>query len=458
MHLEGKRLALLGFGVENRALGAWLAAQGLSYTVCDGDTACRDRDPAAGTHEPTWEDAVDEWRLGDTALSGLGDFDILFRSPGIPVSQPELVSARWSGARLSSGIDLFLSRCPAPVVGVTGTKGKGTTASLLMAILDAADLPARLGGNIGTPPVAFLDELRAEDLVVLELSSFQLQDLGRSPQGAVLLPVAADHLDYHKTRSEYVAAKGEICRHQSREGWVLAAAGCSTALELAGNGAGRRLTYDRTSPVDGDGCWVEGGQIWWRDGGAQAEPVASTSDVRIRGDHNLGNACAAVAAALLAGAGARAVPAGLQAFAGLGHRLEEVGESAGVLYVNDSLATTPEAAAAGLLAWADRRVILIVGGSSKGADFALLGKAIAAEAAALVTIGQEGPRIVQAARAAGFTGPVDEDRATMVEAVAAAAARATPGDVVLLSPACASFGMFASYAERGEAFRRAVAT
>ena len=450
MDLEGKRLALLGFGVENRALGAWLAEHGLSFTLCDGD-------PAVRTREAPWDDAVDEWRLGDSAMTGLEDFDILFRSPGIPPWRPELAAAQQSGARLSSGIDLFLSRCPASVVGVTGTKGKGTTASLLMAILAAADIPARLGGNIGTPPVTFLDELRTEDLVVLELSSFQLQDLGRSPQGAIVLPVATDHLDHHRTRSEYVEAKREICRHQDAEGWVLAAAGCSTAMELAGGGGGRQLSFDGAFPVVGDGCWVERGQIWWRDGGGAARAVASAADVRIRGDHNLGNACAAVAVALLVGASARAVPVGLQAFAGLPHRLEEVGERAGVLYVNDSLGTTPEAAAAGLRTWTDRRVILIAGGSSKGADFTLLGEVITAHAAALVTIGQEGPRIAQAARAADFTGPVDEDCATMAAAVRAAVARATSGDVVLMSPACASFGMFASYAERGEAFRRAVA-
>jgi len=439
---------LLGFGVENQALGAWLASRGCSFSVCD-------RRPESRVTDPAWDGSVTQWRLGEAALADLTDFDVLFRSPGISARQTELNAAVAAGVRLSSGTELFLQCCPAPVIAVTGTKGKGTTASLLMSILDAAGVAARIGGNIGIPPVTFLDELSAHDLVVLELSSFQLQDLGASPQGAVLLPVATDHLDYHESRSEYVAAKGEICRHQRSDDWVLAAAGCATAESLAARSAGRNLTFGGRSPDRGDGCWIEDGQVWWRDGEPEAEAVASLSDVRLRGDHNHDNACAAVAASLLAGVPAEAVPKGLQAFRGLPHRLEQVGSGDGVLYVNDSLATTPESAAAGLQAWPGQRVILIAGGSSKGADFEPLGIAIVAAAAAVVTIGQEGPAIARAARAAGFTGPMDEDCATMARAVAAAAARAVPGDVVLLSPACASFGMFASYADRGEAFRRA---
>ncbi len=448
MNLQRQRLAMLGFGVENRGLGAWLAAQGLTFSVCDTNAAAR-RD-----HAP-WHSAVGEWRLGEGALANLSDFDVLFRSPGIPVRSAELVAAQRAGVSLSSAIDLFLQLCPVAVVGVTGTKGKGTTASMLSALLDAAGIPVRLGGNIGTSPLSFLDELVPADRVILELSSFQLQDLGRSPAGAVLLPVATDHLDYHRTRAEYVEAKGEICRHQDAAGWVLAAAGCPTAGELAAQSRGRSLSFSGTTAITGDGCWAEDGQIHWRCGATHVV-VARTSALRIPGAHNLDNACAAVAAAMLLGAPAETVTAGLQAFDGLPHRLEIVGEYDGVLYVNDSLATTPEAAVAGLRAWAPRPVLLIAGGSSKGADFSRLGEAITAGATALMTLGQEGPRIAQAARQAGYDGAVREDCPTMAAAVEAATAMAQPGSVVLLSPACASFGMFTSYAERGEAFRQAV--
>lgn len=449
--LRGRRLALLGFGVENQALGRWLAARGLTFAVCDTD-------PAKRRDDPPWSASVSQWRLGPASLRDLGDFDLAFRSPGIPALRPELEEACRRGLEVSSQTALFLQRCPAPVVGVTGTKGKGTTVSLLAAMLDQAQVAGlRVGGNIGTPPITFLDDVERGEagLVLLELSSFQLQDLRCSPHGAVLLPVTADHLDYHADAAEYAAAKGAICRHQRWRDWVLACADSPTAAALAAPSPGRRLWFRATGEVDGDGCWPAGGRIWWRDGAA-AEAVADISDLRLRGLHNLGNACAAAGAARLCGVPAEAVAAGLRAFRGLPHRLEEVAERGGVLYVNDSLATTPEAAAAGLAAFADRGVVIIAGGSSKGADFADLGRAIAARARGLVTLGQEGERIEAAARAAGFSGPAAPPCAGMEEAVSAAQRLAQAGDVVLLSPGCASFGMFANYAERGKAFRRAV--
>ena len=174
--LRGRRPALLGLGVENQALGRWLAGRGIGFAVCDAD-------PARRLDGPPWEESVREWRLGPGCFDRLDDFDLLFRSPGIPARRPELESARRRGAALSSQTEIFLQLCPAPVVGVTGTKGKGTTASLLDSILrQAPGLSPRLGGNIGIPPIGFLDDLAASDVVVLELSSFQLQDLDRSPR------------------------------------------------------------------------------------------------------------------------------------------------------------------------------------------------------------------------------------------------------------------------------------
>lgn len=447
--LQGRGLALLGLGVENQALGRWLISRGLGFAVCD-------RDPARRLHGEPWKEAVQEWRLGPGCFDRLGDFDVLFRSPGIPARRPELEAARLGGAVLSSQTDLFLRLCPAPVAGVTGTKGKGTTASLLDSILrQAPGLSPRLGGNIGIPPIGFLDDLAAGDVVVLELSSFQLQDLDRSPPGAVVLPVTRDHLDYHAGRGEYVEAKSSICSRQAPGDWVVASADDATAGELAARSPGRLFGFRAGGPPEGDGCWSEEGEIRWR-GGGRVERLAAVSDLRLRGRHNLANACAAAAAARLCGAPAAAVGSGLAAFEGLAHRLEEVGERGGVLFVNDSLATTPEAAAAGLDAYAGRPLVLIAGGASKGACFRGLGAAVARSAAALVTLGEEGPAIAAAARAAGFSGPLAADCPSMESAVRQAAALAAPGGVVLLSPGCASFGMFAGYAARGEAFRAAV--
>ena len=207
--LQDRRLALLGLGVENQALGRWLASRGLGFAVCDAD-------PARRLDGAPWKEAVRDWRLGPGCFDRLHDFDLIFRSPGIPSLRPELEQARRRGTEVSSQTALFLERCPAPVIGITGTKGKGTTASLLDSILRREPgLSPHLGGNIGIPPVGFLDDLSAADVVVLELSSFQLQDLDRSPHGAVILPVTLDHLDYHASRAEYVEAKAAICRCQA---------------------------------------------------------------------------------------------------------------------------------------------------------------------------------------------------------------------------------------------------
>ena len=447
--LQDRRLALLGLGVENQALGRWLASRGLGFAVCDADPARRlDGDP--------WKEAVLEWRLGPGCFDALHDFDLLFRSPGIPALRPELQQARRRGTEIRSQTALFLERCPAPVIGITGTKGKGTTASLLDSILRRQPgLSAHLGGNIGIPPIGFLDDLSAADVVVLELSSFQLQDLDRSPNGAVILPVTLDHLDYHASRAEYVAAKAAICRFQGSGDWVISSAGDDTAAELAARSPGRSLRFRAAPPLEGDGCWSEAGEIRWREGG-RIEILAAAGDLRLRGIHNLANACAAAGAARLCGASAAAVGQGLSAVESLPHRLEEVGERRGVLFVNDSLATTPEAAAAGLAAYAGRPVVIIAGGASKGGSFAGLGAAIARSAAALVTLGEEGPAIAAAAAAAGFRGPAAADCPSMEAAVHRAAGLAPAGGVVLLSPGCASFGMFSGYAARGDAFRAAV--
>ena len=450
--LEEKRIALLGMGVENRSVGRFLAERGIAFSVCDART--EEELPGAGE----WSHIARSWHLGPDYLGRLDEFDLLFRTPGISPLNPALVRAREAGASLHSQTRLFLERCPAAVVGITGTKGKGTTCSLLFEMLrDGPYGQVWLGGNMGTPPVDFLDDVSASDLVILELSSFQLQDLDRSPPVAVVLNVTADHLDYHAGLDEYVEAKRAICRYQSAADILIVDADCGTASRFAGDSPARPMEFSMSRPVDA-GAFLGEGRLWARPFDAEATPLCRASDLKLRGRHNVANALAAAAAAVAVGAPAGRLAPRLRSFPGLEHRLEHVAIRNGVAFCNDSLATTPEATLAAIASF-DEPVLLIAGGSSKGADFAGLARGIADRGvkALILLAGEEGQRLADAVRACGFSGDIEPGCQGMAEAVAAAEQRAAPGDVVLLSPACASFGMFASYAERGANFKEAVA-
>ena len=450
--LEEKRIALLGLGVENRSVGRYLAERGIGFSVCDART----EEELPGAAE--WAHITRSWHLGPDYLDRLDEFDLIFRTPGISSLNPALVRAREAGATLHSQTRLFLERCPAAVVGITGTKGKGTTCSLLFEMLrDGPYGQVWLGGNIGTPPVDFLDDVSTSDLVILELSSFQLQDLDRSPAVSVVLNVTADHLDYHADFDEYLEAKKSICRYQSAGDTLIVDADCGTAFRFAEDSPARPMEFSMSRPVDA-GAFLEGGRLWARPFDAEATPLCDSSDLKLRGRHNVANALAAAAAAVAVGTPAGRLAPRLRSFPGLEHRLEHVATRNGVAFCNDSLATTPEATLAAIASF-DEPLLLIAGGSSKGADFTGLARDIAdRDVKALVLLASdEGQRLADAVRTCGYSGEIVPGCQGMAAAVAAAKQRAAPGDVVLLSPACASFGMFASYAERGAKFKEAVA-
>ncbi|MBI2506253.1 MAG: UDP-N-acetylmuramoyl-L-alanine--D-glutamate ligase [Candidatus Latescibacteria bacterium] len=445
--LTGKRMALLGLGVENQALGEYLLSKGLRFSVCDRQAEVAIR--------PLWADQVEEWRLGPDYLERLEDFDLIWRTPGISPLRPELQQAQRVGAQISSQTRLFVALCPCPILGVTATKGKGTTSPIIARILrEARGKGVRLGGNIGLPPISFLEELQPVDLVVLELSSFQLQDLDQSPQIAVVVNLTQDHLDYHASREEYLEAKRNICRHQQAGDVLVVNQDCAQARGLAVGHRAAVWTFSTAGPVE-QGAWVEEGSLWLRRPGVGREELCRAEEIPLRGRHNWENTAAAATAAAVAVASAAEIRAGSLGFEGLAHRLERVGEYGGVCYYNDSLATTPDAAVAALQAF-DEPLVLIAGGCSKGADFSVLGKQLTiGRVKAVVLLGEEGERIARAALQAGYGGELVRSCQDMEEAVAQARQRAQPGEVVLLSPACASFGIFANYQDRGEQFKRA---
>ena len=451
---EGKKVAVVGFGREGSANVDFLLAQGARVEVFDDkDEGVWEKDVISGL-----EDKGVMFHFG--GLAPFTGFDMVVRTPGIRPDRQELADALKAGIPVTSATKIFFEFSPAPIVGVTGTKGKGTCASLIYEMLKKSGMQAFLGGNIGTPALSFLPELTEESVVVLELSSFQLMDLDQSPHIGVVLMVTSEHMDYHLSEEEYAEAKVSIVRFQTKKDYAIVSADYENSKKIGDQAGGKKYFISRRREVS-PGCFISEGAINVKDGGEE-EHIADVSDVRLPGAHNLENVCAAVMAARLLGVAPRAIVEALRAFTGLPHRLELVRAVRGVKYYNDSFATTPEAAIVATSAFSEPKT-LILGGSEKGADFTGLARTIANDESivAIVGIGAEWPRIkdmiIEEAVAGDSAPPAFIDGIeTMKDAVIEASGVASEGDVVLLSPACASFGMFRDYKDRGEQFREAV--
>ena len=361
--------------------------------------------------------------LGADEPELLDGVDLLVKSPGVPPAAPIAAAARERGMTIWSEVELGFRLLGNPILGVTGTNGKTTTCELLGAIFRAAGKDVAVAGNVGHPLTALDGAIGAESWVVCELSSFQLEDIDTfRPKIAVLLNLAPDHLDRHETLDDYRAAKLRIFENQ-------------TAGDVA-------VVPRGFGPIPGDAARIEFGL----DDSLPAEPS-------IPGDHNRENAAAATAAARAAGIPDEAIAAGLARFAGVPHRLELIREVDGVRFVNDSKATNPEAAERALSAYPPG-IRLILGGSRKGISFARLGKAAAAAGVAQAyLIGDSADEIAEALAAAGVRFTYSRDLPT---AVRDAFRDADPGEVVLLSPACASYDQFRDFEERGQLFRELV--
>jgi len=403
----------------------------------------------------------------------LDKFDVVFRTPGISPLKKQLIKAKKRGVEISSQIKLFFDLCPAKIIGVTGTKGKGTTTSLIYEILKFNQLQIAnskqlkksqvfLGGNIGTPPLMFLDKLTENDIVVLELSSFQLHDLEKSPNIAVILDIKLDHLDYHKNRSEYVKAKKNIVKFQKKDDFVVVNMDYLTSFEFgAVSPASNILYFSRKKFVD-LGAYVR----WDKDlkNGKiilntleKTYFICKTTEVTLKGRHNLENICAAITASFVAGAKINTIKKIVAKFKGLEHRLEFVNEINGVKYYNDSFSTTPETTIAAIKSFTEP-IVLIVGGSEKGSDYSELGKEIVnACVKTVIAIGLTGKKIIKSIKQNNKLTKkqikIIQNCKNMKDIINTAKKEANSGDVVILSPASASFDMFKNYKDRGDQFK-----
>lgn len=427
------KIAILGYGAQGRsAYEYW--RDGNEITICDGNEQL---ELPADVHA----------QLGQTHLNRLDRFDLIVRSPSVHPSDivaanhPEILQ------KVTTVTNEFFRVTPTKnLVAVTGTKGKGTTSTLIAKMLEADGRRVHLGGNIGIPPLDLLkNDIQPDDWVVLELANFQLIDLTYSPHIAVCLMVVPEHLDWHPDVDEYFTAKTQLFRHQSADDFAIYNARSENSQRIASTGAAWKIPY-----LEFPGAFVRDEQIVVDD-----QVVCGVGELKLLGRHNWENVCAAITAFWKVSQNLDAIRSVVTTFSGLEHRLELVREVDGVRYYDDSFGTTPETASVAIEAFTQPKVV-ILGGSDKGADYDELAQIVAtSNVRKVLLIGDQADRIRAALEAGGFHDFL-AGGATMPEIVDTARAVAQSGDVVLLSTACASFDMFKNYKDRGEQFKAAV--
>lgn len=447
--LKGKRVAFIGAGVSHRECIEIFCKKGAVVTLCD-----KKPDLAAfGPYGETLKELGVTLSLGENYLDGLRGQDMIMRTPGFEYFTPALQEAKAQGAQVTSEMELFFELCPCRKVAVTGSDGKTTTTTLLAEMLKHAGRTVHLGGNLGRALLPVVDTIAEDDIAVVELSSFQLISMRTSPQIAVVTNVTPNHLDHHKDMQEYIDAKRNILLYQ-------------TAQNKAVLGYENEVTRAMAQEVKGSYCWftrfseVENGAFLRTDGmlcmakDGAVTPILHKSEVALRGEHNLENVLAA-AAAVWDEVDVADIHAVASTFQGVEHRIEPVRTLNGVQWFNDSIATSPTRVIAGLRAF-DQKMIIIAGGSDKGISFAPLAPELLKHVKVLILTGATAQKIEDAVRehpdfaSSGLQILRADD---MEQAVRLAYETAKPGDIVSLSPACASFDSYPNFEARGRHYK-----
>lgn len=444
---RGERYAVVGLGTSNQAVIRYLLRQGARVTAYDQKESI-----------PLPHDVVSITGHGylDRLAEELDGLSGIFVTPGMRKDLPVLAEARSRGIPLLGEAAVVLQASPLPVVGITGSSGKTTTTTMVGQVMERAFPGSVVGGNIGFPLIDRLEELGRRDgaWMVLELSSFQLELADRSPRVAALLNLHPNHLDVHGTFANYRDAKRRIYRFQGPEDAAIFNVDDPVSAELWQQAPGRRFFFSGLHPV-ARGAGVEDGWVVWY-GERRSERVLPLTDIRLPGPHNVANVAAAVTIASAAGAHSDVVAEVVRSFTGVPHRLEWVRTRRGQTWINDSIATAPDRTLAALAAYRGRSIVLLAGGSDKHLPLDELGRGIARDVDHLIVYGEMAEAIEAAVRAAGEAisqTPTIDHVADLAHAVACAAEHPVPGQVVLLSPACASYDQFANFEERGTRFR-----
>jgi UDP-N-acetylmuramoylalanine--D-glutamate ligase len=469
LNLRGKRVLVMGLGVHGGGLGVtrFLVEQGADVTVTDLRTASQLQSSLAQL-----ADLPVRYVLGEHHEADFRTTDIVIRNPGVPQESPLLQIARDAGAAIEMEMTLFFRLCPAPIIGITGTKGKTTTTTLTGAMLREQFPDTVVAGNLRVSALEQLPRITPRTPVVLELSSWQLEGLGdahMSPQFAAFINISPDHLDRYPSMQAYIRAKANIFRYQQPDDTVVLPANDWQVASLA-KGARSRVawfadeygpnveTLRQRSGGTPVAAWIKDCLFWQH--GLESDVVVARSEVQVPGQHNLGNIAAATALAISYGVGNEQIRRAIQNFRGVPDRLELVADVDGVRYINDTTATTPTAATAAVLSF-NAPTIVIAGGADKNLEFWRFAGALTKRAKAVVLLdGTATPQLQDALeqmlRRTDRRPTITAPQPSMQAALDAARNLAAPGDVVVLAPGCASFGMFRNEFDRGEQFRQIV--
>jgi UDP-N-acetylmuramoylalanine--D-glutamate ligase len=459
MELKDKRVLVVGLGKSGVASALFLKAHGARVTVSDtksGDEL-RNEIPVLLDHGIT----VETGGHGERTFRGQ---DLIVVSPGVPVDAPLLAQARAMGEAVIGEIELAAQFLPGPIVAITGSNGKTTTTALTGEIMAAGGLPALVGGNIGTPAISLAERAKPETVIVLEVSSFQLETIQTfRPKVAVVLNVTPDHLDRHRTFEAYVDAKARIFENQRGEDFAVLNEDDPTCVAMAARTRAQVFWFSRETEVK-QGAWVREGNIFFRDGTDEQKTsqreIMLVSEIPLKGAHNLENVLAGVCAGALMGCAAEKIRQAVRDFKAVEHRLEFVATIRGVDYYNDSKATNVDATIKALESF-PANIHVILGGKDKGSDYSVLNDLLRQRVKRVYTIGAAAGKIeaqiVSSPGSQAKSGGVEVVHAeTLENAVRKANAVAQPGDVVLLAPACASFDQFKNYEHRGQVFKEIV--
>ncbi len=450
--IVSKKVAVLGIGISNTPLIRYLGNLGVSVTAFD--MAEKDE---LGPALKALKGLDVQYSLGAGYLESLRGFDVIFKTPKVRFDIPELLREAEAGAQITSEMEVFCKLCPAKIFGITGSDGKTTTTTIIYSILKQHGYKCWLGGNIGTPLLDRIDEIKETDMVVLELSSFQLHTMRNRINTAVVTNLSPNHLDVHTSMHEYTDAKRNIFLYQNENDTLVLNYDNKITRDFMAEGPGRVKMFSRTCDLD-DGIILSGKRIVYRHEGSELD-IIGTDDILIPGDHNIENYMAA-AAATVDYVKPDDVKSVAGSFRGVEHRNEYVRQINGISFYNDSIGSSPTRTIASIRSF-NSRVILITGGYDKHLPYDEMGTVLAKRVKCLVLVGQTSDKIEKALRdetsRSGSGGDIPVIRCTTMEdAVRQAFQKAASGDVVLLSPASASFDMYKNFEERGNHFKKIV--